>query len=119
MHSVRQFSSLLKELLMDTLRGPSLNGLQHMASRAKDMRSALLPATDPALVQTGKKTTEIGNSLPQSTSTEQSTHATGIERAIESLQKNVEKNPQAKGLQQALEKLQARLSESTSVDTTA
>ena len=104
---------------MDTVRGPSLIGLQHMASRAKEMRALNIPAAEPTSAETGKKTTETGNSLPQPASLERPAHATGIERAIESLQQNVEKNPQAKGLQQALEKLQARLSEPSSIDTTA
>jgi hypothetical protein len=104
---------------MDPLRGPSLIGLQHMASRAKEMRAANLPAAESTSLETGKKLTEAGNSLPQTSSAEHPSHATGIERAIEQLQQNAEKNPQAQGLQQALEKLQARLTESPSVDTTA
>ena len=104
---------------MDPLRGPSLIGQQHMASRAKEMRTANLPVAEPTSPETGKKTTEAGNSLPQAASAEHPSHATGIERAIEQLQQNAEKNPQAKGLQQALEKLQARLSEPSSIETTA
>ena len=104
---------------MDPLRSPSLMGLQHMASHAKEMRTANLPVAEPTSPETGKKPTETGNSLPPTASAEHPSHATGIERAIEQLQQNAEKNPQAKGLQQALEKLQARLTESSSVDTTA
>jgi hypothetical protein len=109
----------MKGIAMDPLRGPSPIGLQHMASRANDMRSAHLPATDPTSAQSGKKTTDTGNPLPQTASTEHPAHATGIQRAIEQLQQNAEKNPQAKGLQQALEKLQARSAELPAVDTTA
>lgn len=104
---------------MDTLRGPSSIGLQHMASRAKEMRALNLPTTEASTTETGKKTTDTGNSLPPTASVEHPAHDTGIQRAIERLQQNTEKNPQAQGLQQALEKLQARLSEPSSIDTTA
>lgn len=104
---------------MDTLRGPSSVGLQHMASRAKEMRALNLPAAEPSTAESGKKTTQPGNSLPPTAATEQPAHDTSIQRAIERLQQNVEKNPQAQGLQQALEKLQARLTEPPVIDTTA
>lgn len=100
--------------------GPSAQGLQHMAVRAQEVRKQFaLTSTDPT-ESGGNNVAGSGQNLPPPTETaSDSDHATGLERAIEQLQNNSEKNPQAQGLQQALEMLQRNLDRKATIDTEA
>lgn len=111
---------------------PSAMGLQHMAARALEARtSAGLTNTQPVpqvqpssadnTVIAGENLPEDGESLPASaeTSPQQTERNTGLSRAIERLQQNIEQNPDALGLLKALENLTENQSKAATVDTEA
>ena len=105
--------------MMNINRGPSALGLQHMATRAQEVRKQFSLSTDSTAADSGKKVTSSGQNLPQASdaSTQNAGHATGLERASERLQLNATKNPDAAGLQHALEVLQSNLLARTTVET--
>lgn len=101
--------------------GPSALGLQHMAARAQEVRKQF-PSTPTSTTteETGNNLPTNGGNLPTVTDSAKPEHMTGLEHAIEQLQKNAEKSPDAKGLQNALEMLQRNLaSQGGTIDTAA
>lgn len=111
--------------------GPSITGLQHMATRAQEARKSaglvepkakdiLTSSTVTVTPYSGNNVSAPGENLPPSTATEQPRqkpgHATGLERAMERLQQNAIKNPEVAGLQHALEMLQRNQERGGTVD---
>lgn len=102
---------------------PNAIALQHMVLRAQEARKMAAPSETAATASaeatsaiddtstSGNNVPATGENLPPTSGPE---HATGLERAIERLQTNVEKNTQAKGLLNALEMLQRNLERSGS-----
>lgn len=114
--------------------GPSITGLQHMATRAQEARKSaglaepktkdiFTSSTATVTSSSGNNVPAPGENLPPTSATKQSTqkpsHATGLERAMERLQQNAIKSPEAAGLQHALEMLRRNQERDDTIDVQA